>query len=379
MTRLDARSHDCTGRQAHEVVRGAHAVLRRLLPDQPARALRPRRSQRRRQDHDAQDDHGQGDARLGRHLLRQGDQHRLSRAGGHRDLGPLRASRRSSLRRRRSRRSRGASPSSSAFCPTPPRRRPTSSCSRSTAARATGSRARTGIRSSRAPSSILAGLGFSVADFDRDVSEFSGGWQMRIQLSKLLLRHPDLLLLDEPTNHLDLASVRWLESFLTGYDGAVLIVSHDRAFLDGMVNHVAAIEHGKLTVYVGNYSSYIEQREAAARAAPRRQGRAGPRDRPPRGVHREVPLQGHQGAPGPGPRQEAREDHGRAHRAARAAEARALPLPAAAAHLRPRGGARRRRQELRGQARLPRRRPQALPRPAASPSSVPTAPASRRS
>ena len=111
--------------------------------------------------------------------------------------------------------------------------------------------------------SILAGLGFSVADFDRDVSEFSGGWQMRIQLSKLLLRHPDLLLLDEPTNHLDLASVRWLESFLTGYDGAVLIVSHDRAFLDGMVNHVAAIEHGKLTVYVGNYSSYIEQREAA--------------------------------------------------------------------------------------------------------------------
>ena len=86
---------------------------------------------------------------------------------------------------------------------------------------------------------------------------------MRIQLSKLLLRHPDLLLLDEPTNHLDLASVRWLESFLTGYDGAVLIVSHDRAFLDGMVNHVAAIEHGKLTVYVGNYSSYIEQREAA--------------------------------------------------------------------------------------------------------------------
>ncbi len=110
---------------------------------------------------------------------------------------------------------------------------------------------------------ILAGLGFAVADFDRDVAEFSGGWQMRIQLSKLLLRHPDLLLLDEPTNHLDLASVRWLESFLTGYDGAVLIVSHDRAFLDGMVNHVAAIEHGKLTVYVGNYSSYVEQREAA--------------------------------------------------------------------------------------------------------------------
>ncbi len=111
--------------------------------------------------------------------------------------------------------------------------------------------------------SILTGLGFSVEDLARDVSEFSGGWQMRIQLSKLLLRRPDLLLLDEPTNHLDLASVRWLESFLTGYDGAVLIVSHDRAFLDGMVNHVIAVEHGRLTLYVGNYSSYIEQRENA--------------------------------------------------------------------------------------------------------------------
>ena len=110
--------------------------------------------------------------------------------------------------------------------------------------------------------SILTGLGFAMADLDRDVSEFSGGWQMRIQLSKLLLRHPDLLLLDEPSNHLDLASVRWFESFLSSYDGAVLIVSHDRAFLDGMVNHVAAIEHGRLTVYTGNYSSYISQREA---------------------------------------------------------------------------------------------------------------------
>ena len=109
---------------------------------------------------------------------------------------------------------------------------------------------------------ILTGLGFSLDDLGRDVSEFSGGWQMRIQLSKLLLRHPDLLLLDEPTNHLDLASVRWLESFLSSYDGAVLIVSHDRAFLDGMVNHVAAIEHGRLTVYVGNYSAYIRQRAA---------------------------------------------------------------------------------------------------------------------
>ncbi len=111
--------------------------------------------------------------------------------------------------------------------------------------------------------SILTGLGFAIDDLDRDVSEFSGGWQMRIQLAKLLLRHPDLLLLDEPTNHLDLASVRWLESFLNSYTGAVLIVSHDRAFLDGMVNHVLALEHGKLTAYTGNYTSYIQQRDQA--------------------------------------------------------------------------------------------------------------------
>lgn len=110
--------------------------------------------------------------------------------------------------------------------------------------------------------SILTGLGFKPEDFDRDTAEFSGGWQMRIQLSKLLLRHPDLLLLDEPTNHLDLASVEWLESFLSSYDGAVLIVSHDRAFLDGMVNHVIALEHGKLFTYTGNYSDYIRQRGA---------------------------------------------------------------------------------------------------------------------
>lgn len=109
---------------------------------------------------------------------------------------------------------------------------------------------------------ILTGLGFAISDLGRDTSEFSGGWQMRIQLSKLLLRHPDLLLLDEPTNHLDLASVQWLEGFLSSYDGAVLIVSHDRAFLDGMVNHVCAIEHGKLDIYTGNYSAYIRQREA---------------------------------------------------------------------------------------------------------------------
>ena len=108
---------------------------------------------------------------------------------------------------------------------------------------------------------ILAGLGFPVEDFDKPAEDFSGGWQMRIALSKLLLRHPDLLLLDEPTNHLDLESVQWFERFIASYDGAVLIVSHDRTFMDACVSHVAAIENRRLTTYTGNYSSYLKQRE----------------------------------------------------------------------------------------------------------------------
>ncbi|MGN0070467.1 MAG: ribosomal protection-like ABC-F family protein [Atopobiaceae bacterium] len=108
---------------------------------------------------------------------------------------------------------------------------------------------------------ILAGLGFPVEDFDKPAVDFSGGWQMRIALSKLLLRHPDLLLLDEPTNHLDLESVQWLEHFISSYDGAVLIVSHDRSFMDACVSHVASIENRKIQTYVGNYDSYLKQRE----------------------------------------------------------------------------------------------------------------------
>lgn len=108
---------------------------------------------------------------------------------------------------------------------------------------------------------ILAGLGFPVEDFNKPCREFSGGWQMRIALAKLFLRHPDLLLLDEPTNHLDLESVQWLRSFIAAYEGAVLIVSHDRAFMDACVDHVAALENRRITVYAGNYSSYLKQRE----------------------------------------------------------------------------------------------------------------------
>lgn len=108
---------------------------------------------------------------------------------------------------------------------------------------------------------VLGGLGFKPGDADRDVNEFSGGWQMRIALARLLMSSPDVLLLDEPTNHLDLASVTWLESFLKGYAGAVLLVSHDRAFMDGLVTKVADLFNRGLTLYQGNYSSFLAQRE----------------------------------------------------------------------------------------------------------------------
>ena len=107
---------------------------------------------------------------------------------------------------------------------------------------------------------VLFGLGFHEEDMERSTSEFSGGWQMRIALSKLLLRQPEILLLDEPTNHLDLESVRWLENFLRTYNGAVLVVSHDRAFMNAMVDHVAEIANGELQLYTGNYDAYMRER-----------------------------------------------------------------------------------------------------------------------
>ena len=110
---------------------------------------------------------------------------------------------------------------------------------------------------------VLFGLGFKEADLDRSTEEFSGGWQMRLALAKLLLLQPDVLLLDEPTNHLDLESVTWLEAFLRAYEGAILIVSHDRAFMENLVDHVAEIDLGQIKVYTGAYSSYVAARELA--------------------------------------------------------------------------------------------------------------------
>ena len=108
---------------------------------------------------------------------------------------------------------------------------------------------------------VLTGLGFKETDLVRQVDEFSGGWLMRLALGKLLLAKPDVLLLDEPTNHLDLETVTWLESFLRTYEGAIVLVSHDRAFMEGLVDHVAEIDQRSVATYVGGYRRYLAQRE----------------------------------------------------------------------------------------------------------------------
>ena len=107
----------------------------------------------------------------------------------------------------------------------------------------------------------LMGLGFERTDFDRPTSEFSGGWRMRIELAKLLLRRPDVLLLDEPTNHLDIESIQWLENFLKNRNGALLLVSHDRAFIDNVTNRTIEISLGKIYDYKVSYSQFVELRK----------------------------------------------------------------------------------------------------------------------
>jgi ATP-binding cassette subfamily F protein 3 len=106
----------------------------------------------------------------------------------------------------------------------------------------------------------LTGLGFSSDDMGRNMETFSGGWQMRVELAKILLQRPDLILLDEPTNHLDIESIQWLENFLSSYPGAVLLVSHDRAFLDKITNRTIEIVAGRIEDYKANYSRYLELR-----------------------------------------------------------------------------------------------------------------------
>jgi ATP-binding cassette, subfamily F, member 3 len=108
---------------------------------------------------------------------------------------------------------------------------------------------------------ILVGLGFERTEFSRPTSELSGGWRMRIELAKILLRRPNVFLLDEPTNHLDIESIQWLETFLKEYPGSVVLVSHDRAFLDNVTNRTLEISLGKITDYKVPYSQYVELRK----------------------------------------------------------------------------------------------------------------------
>jgi ATP-binding cassette subfamily F protein 3 len=108
---------------------------------------------------------------------------------------------------------------------------------------------------------VLEGLGFTTEDLERPYSEFSGGWRMRVLLAKMMLQAPDLLLLDEPTNHLDLPSIEWLERYLQSYPGSVVIVSHDRYFLDRMVTKIVEVWQRDLVQYSGNYSFFLQEKE----------------------------------------------------------------------------------------------------------------------
>lgn len=117
-----------------------------------------------------------------------------------------------------------------------------------------------GVNTQGEAEKILKGLGFKQSDFTRLTDEFSGGWQMRIELAKMLLQRPDFLLLDEPTNHLDIESILWLEEFLQSYEGSVIVISHDKTFLDNVTKRTIEIELGKMYEYKANYSRYVELR-----------------------------------------------------------------------------------------------------------------------
>ncbi len=150
---------------------------------------------------------------------------------------------------------------------------------------------------------LLAGLGFATTDLERPVSDFSGGWRMRLNLAQALLSRADLMLLDEPTNHLDLDAVVWLERWLANYRGTLLLVSHDRDFLDAAVTHVANLERGLLTLYTGQL---FVVRGPACRTACRATGdvrKAAARNRPHDAVRGAVPGQGVESAAGTEPPQ----------------------------------------------------------------------------
>ncbi|MCA6407440.1 MAG: ABC-F family ATP-binding cassette domain-containing protein, partial [Cytophagales bacterium] len=108
---------------------------------------------------------------------------------------------------------------------------------------------------------VLEGIGFTTKDLHRPLREFSGGWRMRVMLAKLLLEKPSCLMLDEPTNHLDLPSIEWVENYLRNYEGAVVIVSHDRTFLDNVISKTVDVTQEQLITYEGNYTYYLQEKE----------------------------------------------------------------------------------------------------------------------
>ena len=200
------------------------------------------------------------------------------------------------------------------------------------------------MRSMRARAKCWRGSASAQEMMDGDVGALSGGWKMRVALARILLMRPDAMLLDEPSNHLDLESLIWLENFLKGYDGALLMTSHDREFMNRIVNKIVEIDGGALTTYSGNYEFYEAaaraERKAAAGAVRAPAGDAGQGDQ----VHRA--LQGARLARSAGaePGQEARQD--RARRAAEAPPDDRLRFSAGAALGRGRGLAEERAQGL---------------------------------
>ncbi len=163
---------------------------------------------------------------------------------------------------------------------------------------------------------LLLGLGFTLEQMQQPVASFSGGWRMRLNLAQALMCPSDLLLLDEPTNHLDLDAIIWLEDWLKRYAGTLIIISHDRDFLDGVVNVIVHIDERKLKRYSGNYSVFERQRAAQMVLAQGTLEKQTAPARPPAILHRPLQGQGHQGAPGAKPHEGAGQD-GRAGAAAR--------------------------------------------------------------
>ena len=169
----------------------------------------------------------------------------------------------------------------------------------------TGSSTRTPTRSSTGSRRSSTGPRLRPADFHRPAGTFSGGQQSRLMLARLLLESPDLMLLDEPTNHLDVATISWLEGYLSRQPTGMVIVSHDRYFLDATVTRIWELYQGRVDVYPGNYSQYWTLREERAKVLERQAEKQAERGGPPPEVHRQVQRR-HPRHPGQGPREEAR-------------------------------------------------------------------------